>query len=75
MEYKIIQIMPAAGWYVTYKDIEDYFDPVACFALIEEENTQMVVPMTSGDGYLDRADQADNYKELVYLPQYQPPQP
>jgi len=74
MEYKIIQIMPATGWYATYKDIEDFFDPVACFALIEEDGAQQVVPMTSGNGYLDRADQANNYHELVYLPQYQPPQ-
>lgn len=75
MEYKIIQIMPASGWYATYTDMTDFYDPVVCFALIKEDEAEQVVPMVHTDGYLDRVDQLDNYSELVYLPNYSPPQP
>lgn len=76
MSYKILQILPATGWYATYEGVEDLFDPVACFASIEEteddgETFQLVVAMTADMGYLTRIDQT-NCSGLHYLPDFKP---
>ena len=70
-------MIPAAGWYVTYDGIENHFDPVACFALIEEtlENGvayQLAIAMTVDEGVLTRVDQCSNIAGVHYLPNYQP---
>ena len=77
MEDKILQMLPAVGWYATYDGVVDHFDPVACFALVEEtlDNgrvDQLVVAMTADGGGLSRVDRVSNISGLHYLPDYKP---
>lgn len=68
MDYKILQILQATDWYAVYDGLEDHFDPVTCFALIEDEHGQSVVPMVAVDTYIDRADTASNFQAIVHRP-------
>lgn len=58
MEYKILQIIPADGWYVDYS--EQYqkasLTPLICWALVEKSNGERsIVPMDvdgSAEGFI-----------------------
>lgn len=80
MDYKILQLMPAVGWCVFYEEDGGarFGEPIACFALIEESNPsadapyQLVVPMVPDGGQLSRADEANNFAEIRYVPNFNP---
>jgi len=75
-EEKILQIIPAAGWYATYKsDPENTpLDPIVCFALVEMqqngETWQEVRPMGTNGKLIELVDSADNFDTVVYKPTY-----
>jgi len=60
---KILQIIPANGWYALYKDDNEMLsDPLVCFALIEDDdNVQRIVGMCRDDIYIDVADTSSNF--------------
>lgn len=80
MDFKILQLMPAVGWCAFYQedDGERFCDPIACFALIEEMDPlsstpyQLVVPMVPDGRQLTRADEASNFVEIRYVPDFKP---
>ena len=73
---KILQILLAIGWYATYTDDaeNDALDPVVCFALVEMqqdgESWQEVRPMGTDAKSIDLIDTADNFKTVIYKPNY-----
>lgn len=69
---KILQIMPAEGWYATYEDEdgETTFSALVCFALVESEEEgkthRAVRPMSWGsEGYVDFSDEDDTFSGLT----------
>lgn len=80
MDYKILQVMPAVGWCVFYEESDgsEFGEAVACFALIEETHPdidapyQMVVAMVPDGGQLTRVDEANNFKDIRYVPDFKP---
>jgi hypothetical protein len=57
MEYKIVQIIPATGWYVIYQDGPK--QPLVCWALIEwlDNGDREIVAMdTDNYGSIGRVD-------------------
>lgn len=74
MEYKdrkkIIQIIPADGWYVSFETNTDElcYDKIVCFALVEENGRRFVLPMSGEEG-IDFCENASNYHSIVYSPE------
>lgn len=69
---RILQIMPADGWYAVIADEEgenQELESVACFALVEMteegEVTQLVRPMYWADGMIEFCDEADGFTGIV----------
>ena len=75
-EEKILQIIPATGWYATYVgDTEDaLLDPVVCFALVETQQNgeilRQVRPMGMDGKLIELVDTATNFKTVIYRPAY-----
>lgn len=73
---KILQIIPATGWYATYTGdtANDPLDPVVCFALVEikrnGETWQEVRPMGTDGSRVDLIDTASNFSTVIYRPSY-----
>ena len=70
---KIIQIMPAEGWYAKFRDEdgEENYALVVCFAIVETEEEghlyRSVRPMySSPEGMIDFADEADSFAGLSH---------
>lgn len=65
---RIIQMMPAEGWYAFFRDEEDNslnFEPLVCFALtVNSASETEVRPMFWQDGYVDFADDYDNFEGI-----------
>ncbi|HET19674.1 MAG TPA: hypothetical protein ENO16_03590 [Chromatiales bacterium] len=65
---KIIQMMPAEGWYAFFRNEEDdslNFEPLVCFALTENSDGETEVrPMFWQDSYVDFADDYDNFEGI-----------
>ncbi len=64
---KIIQMMPADGWYAFFKDEEGALDyePLVCFALTSNaEGETEIRPMSWQDGFVDFCDEYDNFEGL-----------
>ncbi|MEW6764452.1 MAG: hypothetical protein AB1344_01525 [Pseudomonadota bacterium] len=62
---KILQMMPAEGWYAFFKDEDESlnFEPLVCFALTENADGETEVrPMFWQDSYVDFADDYDNFE-------------
>ena len=71
-EDKILQIIPAEGWFALYRNEgqPDEREAVVCFALVEtkEERGQIrwdVRPMSWCDGYVDFCDTISNFSGIV----------
>ena len=73
---KILQIIPAAGWYAKYTDdaAADPLDPVVCFALVEISRDgatwQEVRPMGTDGKRIELVDNASNFSTVIYRPNY-----
>lgn len=73
---KILQIIPAAGWYAKYTDdtAADPLDPVVCFALVEisrdGEIWREVRPLGPDGKRIELVDTASNFSTLIYRPNY-----
>lgn len=74
LERKILQILPADGWYAVFTNTggDDAFDPLVCFALVEDRHPpsapsmiQAVVPMSWQDGYVDFCDSTKNFSHIT----------
>ncbi len=64
---KILQMMPAEGWYAFFKDEDESlnFEPLVCFALTENTDGETEVrPMFWQDNYVDFADDYDNFEGI-----------
>lgn len=64
---KIIQMMPADGWYAFFKDEDGGMDyePLVCFALTSNaEGETEIRPMSWQDGFVDFCDEYDNFEGL-----------
>lgn len=64
---KIIQMMPAEGWYAFFKEEDDSmnFEPLVCFALTENADGETEIrPMFWQDSYVDFADDYDNFEGI-----------
>jgi hypothetical protein len=62
---KILQIIPASDWVVSYDDTDEILEPVACFALVEvtkDGDTYREVRAMVPDGkFMSFADEASNF--------------
>ncbi len=75
---KIVQIIPAPpGWWALYATLQEdgsvtpepVPEPVPCFALVEEDNDQVVVPLVNfEDTGIGFPDEAEGYRGLVWSP-------
>jgi hypothetical protein len=64
---KIIQMMPADGWYAFFKEEDESlnFEPLVCFALTENTDGETEIrPMFWQDSYVDFADDYDNFEGI-----------
>lgn len=69
MSKKIIQIMPAIGWYATYKDgAELHYNPLVCWALVEADGVRFVAGMDDG-APIDFCEEVSNFDGYVYEPE------
>lgn len=73
---RILQIMPADGWFARVKDGSHFFvsDAVACFALIEDPNESensalrcRVEPMWSIETGIDLCSDTANFVDIVKI--------
>ena len=47
---RIIQIIPAPDWYALYEEEgEEYWTPLACWALVDEDGETRVVGLEAGE--------------------------
>lgn len=61
MAKKIIQIMPATGWYATYKDdAELIYNPLVCWALVEADGERFISGMDDGSP-IDFCEEVGNF--------------
>lgn len=72
---KILQMMPADGWYAFFREEDDTidFEPLVCFALTENaDGVNEVRPMFWQDDYgsVDFADDYDNFEGLENVNMY-----
>ncbi len=64
---KILQIMPADGWSARFRveepgmDVEDYFDDLTCWALIEADGQTCVEGMVAQGGIVDFCEDVVNF--------------
>ncbi len=70
-EEKILQIIPAEGWYAKFKDEPPLYSKLVCFALIERDGGRCVVPMNYS-GYIDFCEKTEKFVGLVYSPKENP---
>jgi hypothetical protein len=64
---KIVQMMPADGWYAFFKDEDGGMDyePLVCFALTSNaEGETEIRPMSWQDGFVDFCDEYDNFEGI-----------
>lgn len=66
MDYKILQMLPGAGWFATYHGEDALLDPLVCLALIEDPSGQFIVPMISVEDQIVRADKSSKYAGLMH---------
>jgi hypothetical protein len=67
---KILQIIPAVGWYAAYEDKEDattFYRPVVCWALVhdEAENDRCVKGMDAAD-YIDFIEESSSFRYYIH---------
>lgn len=62
---RIIQIIPAEGWFAKYRNDDGsvFYSPLVCFALVEEKNGHTFVRGMDADssGIIDFADEPQNF--------------
>jgi hypothetical protein len=71
---RILQIIPAEGWKAHYKNEDeaaDFIEPIVCFALVEETDTngkkkQTVLPMSWSDYEVDFCENTGNFSKISY---------
>lgn len=64
---KIIQMIPATGWYALFKEEDDSinFEPLVCFALTENSDGETEIrPMFWEGGFVDFADDYNNFEGI-----------
>lgn len=73
---KILQIIPADGWYAQYRDKKDglFAEPIICFALVEDDKDEFrsVVGMIDGGeecGYIEVCSDVSNFTGYTRSPE------
>ena len=69
----ILQIIPADGWRAVFEDDEAsdgagkyIYEPVICWALVEDAGERVVCGMTDQDGVIDLVEDVENH--VGYVP-------
>ncbi len=67
MAAKILQIIPANDWYGKYtEDGATFFEPLACWALVENDNGSEMVGLVPVDKELIPCTDADGFAEYIH---------
>ena len=71
---KILQIMPAEGWWATYKDTksgEILWVKLVCWALVQGENKRYGPQVVGMDGpdFISECDDTSNFELYVFDPE------
>ena len=68
MADKILQIIPASGWYAKFHDKEDLLVPLACWALCQNEvgETYVAGIDATSDGVTNFVEDADNFEGYIF---------
>ncbi|MGC9457812.1 MAG: hypothetical protein ACP5DC_09870, partial [Halothiobacillaceae bacterium] len=67
---KIVQMMPADGWFAVYVDDDDdpIIEPVVCFALVQDpDGFTEVRPMTWQGTAVDFADEDEGFVSIEHI--------
>lgn len=69
MEGRIVQIIPADGWFAMFCDEDGYvlYKPVVCFGLVEREDGTFIEPFVCNSGYIDPASDSMDYRDVCRL--------
>jgi hypothetical protein len=66
---QIIQIIPAPGWYAAFNDIEageQFYAPLACWALIAGDASQFVSGMVAEEKNIIACQEDANFSHYLY---------
>jgi len=65
---QILSITSASGWHARYKqeDGSTHLSPIACWALIEEQDGERYVVGLDGPEYLDFCDENSNFDGYIF---------
>lgn len=68
---KILQIIPAAGWFAVYKNEgePETLSPLACWALVEDEEGNTNVQGMDADDYVDFVEDIGNFSKYSHKPE------
>ena len=67
---KILQMMPAEGWFALFSDEENdiLMEPLVCFALVEDEDGYTEIrPMNWQGTAVDYTDEADGFLGIEHV--------
>lgn len=69
MEGRIVQIIPAGGWFARFCDEDGYilYRPVACFGLVEREEGTFIEPFVCDAGYIVPASDLRDYRDICRM--------
>ena len=68
MGEKILQIIPASGWYAKFGDGDNAVFPLACWALCQNEDGETYVAGIDAtpDGTTNFVEDADNFEGYIF---------